>query len=334
MSDRPDLGRRHTAEFDRRSIEAHYDVSNEFYATFLDRNMVYTCAYFEDLASDDIDAAQEAKLEHVCRKLRIRPGDRFLDIGCGWGALVRHAARRHGARAYGVTLSPAQAEYAQKRIRDEGLADLARVELRDARTLDPSRERFDRIAAVGVLEHIGPRHYDEFFRMVRGLLADDGVFLNHSITNRPGTRPDGSSEFLFSIIFPNGELTHLSHVLDRMERAGFEVADVEDLRWHYERTCTLWTRRLQAARAEALRFVSERTYRLWLLYLAGSATSFADGWSLLYQTVAVPHRDVRSPLPATRADLYAHALGKPAGEDRPAASRAGRGAEDGRPGLV
>jgi cyclopropane-fatty-acyl-phospholipid synthase len=292
----------HTKRWDAKAIAFHYDVSNDFYALFLDRRMVYTCAYYRR-PDGDLDQAQEDKLDLVCRKLRLEPGERLLDIGCGWGSLVMWAAERYGVQALGVTLSKAQTEWAQAAIRRAGLEGRARVEHLDYRDL-PADARFEKIAAVGVIEHIGIRNYPQYFARVHEMLAPDGLFLNHGITREKHWQRTSQTDFLERHVFPNGEMDNVSHILDVMERAHFEVLDVENLRAHYARTTHHWVERLQANAERARALVSERVYRTWITYLAASSVSFIQGAIGLYQVVAGRlERDVR-PIPTTRESIY------------------------------
>jgi len=287
----------------RRDIASHYDLPAEFYALFLDPRLVYTCAYYRHPEAD-LAQAQADKLDVICRKLRLRRGDRFLDLGCGWGSLVMWAAEHYGAQAYGVTLSRAQAEWAAAAIGRAGLADRAGVEHLDYRSLPPDR-RFDKIAAVGLIEHLGIARYPAFFRQVRQLLEDDGVFLNHGITIRTGARWTSEMEFLARYVFPGLELADLSTTLGAMERAGFEIADVEGLGLHYARTTRQWAERLRAEEGRARELVGERTYRTWLAYLAAASVAFSEGWIGLHQTVAAHNgRGAGGAAPATRDSLY------------------------------
>ena len=289
---------------DARAIEFHYDVSNDFYALFLDRRMVYTCAYYRR-PDGDLDEAQEDKLELVCRKLRLEPGERLLDIGCGWGALVMWAAERHGVQAHGVTLSRAQADWAAAEIRRAGLEGRARVDHLDYREL-PRDARFDKIAAVGVIEHVGIRNYPAYFARVHELLRPGGLFLNHGITHEKHWRRSSQTKFLERHVFPNGEIDNVTHILDVLERARFEIRDVEDLREHYARTTAQWVERLQANARAARALVGERTYRTWLAYLANSSVGFTRGWIGLYQVVAErPDPARQAAVPTTREALYA-----------------------------
>jgi cyclopropane-fatty-acyl-phospholipid synthase len=288
----------------RRDIGFHYDVSNDFYRLWLDREMVYSCAYFEDPAHD-LDRAQQAKLEHLCRKLRLAPGQRLLDIGCGWGALIVHAARRYGVRAHGITLSRNQYQHVQARIAQEGLGDRVTVELKDYAELDGSAI-YDRIVSVGMFEHVGLERLPRYFDTARRLLAPGGVFLNHGITHdSEGWGRSVSTAFINRYVFPGGELDRVSNVQRAMEHCGFEILDVEALRPHYVLTLRAWVDRLQAAQAEALREVPAAVYRVWRLYMAACARAFEAGDVGVYQILAAPRGDGRWPVPMTRRDLYA-----------------------------
>ncbi len=299
---------------DSQAIAYHYDVSNEFYALFLDRRMVYTCAYYRR-PDGDLDQAQEDKLELVCRKLRLQRGERLLDIGCGWGSLVVWAAERYGVTAQGVTLSKAQAEWAQATIRRAGLEDRARVDHLDYRDLPPG-VRFDKVAAIGVIEHLGIESYPSYFTRVHEMLEPGGLFLNHGITHRKDWTRGSQTEFLERHVFPNGEMDNVSHILDVLERADFEILDVESLRPHYARTTRQWVERLQANAERARALVGERTYRTWIAYLASSSVGFTEGMLGLYQVVAArPDPASREALPTTREGIYAAAT-------RPALARA------------
>ena len=265
----------------RRNIEFHYDRSNEFYQTFLDRRMVYSCAYFES-PDRSLDDAQAAKLDHVCRKLDLAPGERFLDVGCGWGALVAWAVERYGVNAVGCTLSQRQCEAARRLFGERGLAERARVKLADYRDVDG---RFDKIASVGMVEHVGRSRLAGYFSTLAARLDDRGLLLNHGIIRPAHAREDATSYFLQRRVFPGGELGRLEDTVRAAERAGFEVLDLENLRPHYALTCRAWVARLQANRAACLRMVDEATYRAWLLYLAASAAGFDDGTTDVYQAL-------------------------------------------------
>ena len=296
---------KHTRARDRKAIEYHYDVSNAFYSLFLDRNMVYSCAYFRG-AGDSLDQAQEQKLDHILNKLMLQPGERFLDIGCGWGALVIRAAKKYGARAVGVTLSRNQHEHATRRIREEGLEGRCEVRLQDYRDV-PREGGYDKIASVGMFEHVGLRNLPAYFGTIRGLLKDGGLALNHGITSSdPDSRAVGlgAGEFIHRYVFPHGELPHVSVVLREMTRAGLEAADVESLRRHYARTCFEWARRLEANRDLAIASAGDRRYRIWQVYLAGCAHGFDHGWMNIYQVLARKAGDALNPLPMTRDYMY------------------------------
>jgi cyclopropane-fatty-acyl-phospholipid synthase len=298
---------RHTREEDRKAIEYHYDVSNDFYRLFLDRAMVYSCAYFGDPA-DSLDLAQERKLDHILRKLRVQPGERLLDIGCGWGALILRAAKVYGAVATGVTLSRQQHDFTQERIRAEGLADRCSVQLCDYRDIDG--DGFDKVASVGMFEHVGIENLPLYFAKIRDLLAPGGMVLNHGITS--GTVEEsnvtcGGGDFIERYVFPHGELPHLSRAIRDMSDAGLEVVDVESLRRHYARTCRAWADRLQSRIGEACRLAGERRSRIWRIYLAGCAYAFERGWINVHQVLACKAKDGDlGALPLTRDYMYEH----------------------------
>jgi len=295
--------RSRSRQADAKAIAHHYDVSNEFYALFLDPLMLYTCAYYRD-PDGKLEQAQQDKLDHVCRKLRLQRGETMLDIGCGWGSLAIWASQHYGVRAHGVTLSKAQADYATERIRREGLADRCRVEHLDYRDL-PANVFYDKIAAVGVIEHVGIPNYPAFFAGVRARLNDGGLYLNHGIVHEFHWKFTSQTEFLYRHVFPNGDLAGLSQTLTEMERAGWEIMDVEGLRLHYARTCRHWVERLTERADEARALAGERTYRTWLLYLTCSAVAFAEGSIGLYQVVSRKLRDrAVGTAPGTREHIY------------------------------
>jgi cyclopropane-fatty-acyl-phospholipid synthase len=269
--------------------------------------MVYSCAYFRT-GEDTLDAAQLAKLDHICRKLRLAPGERFLDVGCGWGALIFRAAEQYGVDATGITLSQNQHDHVQAEIARRGLAGRVRVELRDYQDL-PDDASFDKIASVGMFEHVGVRNFDGYFGKIERLLKPGGFVLNHGIThNWLDTRSLGSGmgEFIEDYVFPGGELTHVSKVIERMAAQGLEALDAEGLREHYARTLWHWVERLEANADTARAEVGEERFRVWRIYMAGSAYGFERGWMSLWQILAgKPHRDGRLPHPLTRADIYA-----------------------------
>lgn len=294
----------HSRQSDRAAISFHYDVSNEFYKLWLDEQMVYSCAYFETPDST-LDQAQRHKLDHICRKLRLKPGERFLDIGCGWGALVCWAARHYGVKAHGITLSQQQHGYAQRRIDAAGLHDLVTVELRDYRDLQ-GEAVFDKAASVGMFEHVGLANLPVYNAAVHRVLRPGGLFLNHGITHdEEGWHPNIDTEFINHYVFPDGELDTVSNIQRGMEHAGFEIHDVEGLRPHYALTLRHWVQRLEAAHDEALQHVSETAYRVWRLYMAACAVEFEAGGTGVYQILASRRGTTEPALPLTRRDLYA-----------------------------
>jgi cyclopropane-fatty-acyl-phospholipid synthase len=302
----PLLRSRHTKKSDAEAIRYHYDVSNEFYGLWLDRNMVYSCAYYKT-GKEDLDTAQEQKLDHICRKLRLRPGDRFLDIGCGWGGLVRWAAKHYGVDATGITLSRNQHALASARIRVDGLADRCRVLLQDYRDV-PGKAVYDKIASVGMFEHVGLKNLPVYFGVLHRLLREGGIVMNHGITSvDPESRSVGlgGGEFVEKYVFPHGELPHISLALQEMARAGLEVMDVEALRLHYGRTLWQWSERLEGNLDRAREYAGEKRLRIWRAYLAGCAHAFDQRWVSIHQVLAVKADDAKvNPLPWTRAWIY------------------------------
>lgn len=312
---RPGLlsGHVHTKAQDANDVRSHYDLSNDFYALFLDSRMVYSCAYFET-GNEDIDTAQAAKLELICRKLRLRPGERLLDIGCGWGGLVIHAARHYGVYATGITLSERQAELARARVREAGLEDRVHIEVRDYRDL-PSDAPFDKIVSVGMVEHVGRTNIRTYFETTNRLLKAGGVFLCHGIVEARTTLPPvprlierltwRRNSFLHHYIFPGGEVLYPSELLSAAEIAGFETRDLESLREHYALTARHWWHRLEAHEAEAIDLVGEPTYRAYRLYLAAVIRTFEKRVNGLTQILlSKPEEDGSSHLPLTRTDWY------------------------------
>ncbi len=297
-------GPRHSPDRDRQAVSFHYDVSNDFYQLWLDPEMVYSCAYFER-PDDTLEAAQRAKFHLLCRKLRLRPGQRVLDIGCGWGGLARHAARHCGVGVTGVTLSGQQAALAMKRTHEAGLEDRVKITLGDYRELH-APEQYDAVVSVGMAEHVGREKLPEYFKAVRTLLKPGGVFLNHAIgEERPGRKFRGPS-FVDAHVFPDSDIPPLPLVLQAAETAGLEIRDVENLREHYTLTLRHWVRRLEAGQEQARALVGESTYRVWRLYMAASAHGFDHGDLAVYQTLlAKPDTAGRTRLPLTRRDWYA-----------------------------
>jgi cyclopropane-fatty-acyl-phospholipid synthase len=282
-------GRTHSLARDRAAVQHHYDVSDEFYRLFLDRRLVYSCACFAE-EDDALETAQERKLELVCRKLALGRGERFLDVGCGWGALVEHAARAHGADVVGITLSENQLGEARRRLAALGGARRAEVLAVDYRRL-PQGEVFDKIASVGMMEHVGRDRLAAYFRSLHRLLRPGGLLLNHAIADVSARGPTlawasrRGGGFIASHIFPDSDLVPLPGVLRAAERAGFEVRDVESLREHYDATLVAWLGRLEARWAEAERLVGSRRARAYRLYLAASAAAFRLGKISVFQTL-------------------------------------------------
>jgi len=312
-------GEVHSEERDASAVRYHYDVGNDFYALWLDRQMVYSCAYFET-GHETLEQAQEAKLERICRKLRLNEGEHLLDIGSGWGALAIHAARHHGVRVTGVTLSPSQAEVARRRAQEAGVADRVTFLLLDYREL-PQGQLFDKVSSVGMVEHVGRARLPEYFAQVHRLLRPGGLFLNHGIVaaGTPGfvrwgfglvERYLNAHSFIQEYVFPDGDLLRVSETLGRAEEAGFETRDVENIREHYALTLREWIKRLEAHRAEVLRQTDEVTYRIWRLYMAGSAQSFVAGRIGVVQSLlAKPTEMGRAGVPLGRADIEGQPVG-------------------------
>ncbi|MDH6167414.1 cyclopropane-fatty-acyl-phospholipid synthase [Variovorax boronicumulans] len=287
----------HSLRKDAAQIEFHYDVSDDFYALWLDARRVYSCAYFRtpDLT---LAEAQEAKLDHICRKLMLQPGERYLDIGSGWGALLLWAAEHYGVDATGITLSKNQHAYVQRLIEEKGLQGRVRVELRDYRELSADQP-FDKISSVGMFEHVGAANMPTYFRKIHALLKPGGLVMNHGITSGELNYRQlgaGMGDFIEKYIFPGGELLHVTHVLRETAAAGLEMVDTESLRPHYARTLWAWSDALEAQLDAALEVLqrnggrqaenAERVLRAYRLYLAGSAMSFEQGWISLHQMLS------------------------------------------------
>jgi len=295
-------------EENEKNIQYHYDVSNDFYALWLDDQMVYTCAYCTDW-DNDIHQMQRDKLDLICRKLRLKEGEHLLDIGCGWGALSCHAAQHYGATTLGVTLSTQQVEYAQQKAKRLGLEDKCRFELIDYAELKGDN-LFDKAAAIGIQEHIGIDNYPAYYSTVHRLLKNDGIFLHHAITKpmkkdmKTFRKKNEEFALLTKYIFPGGELDNIGNTVMNLEQFNFEVHDVENLREHYQRTCRHWHDRLLANYDAAVAEVGEVTTRLWLIYLGGCSIAFERNGVRLYQTLATKRRRGPSGLPPGRGDIY------------------------------
>ncbi len=302
-----ETGRQETQRNNKDFIQFHYDVSNEFYQLWLDPEMQYSCAYFRDW-NETLEQAQLNKLEMICRKLRLKPGEKMLDIGCGWGGLICYAAQNYDVRAHGVTLSQEQHDFAKEKIARLGLEGRVSVELKDYAELTGT---YDKISSVGMFEHIGIANFPTYFKKVNSLLRDRGIFLNHGITRRAKADKKNfkkitpAKSLILKHIFPGSELSHVGHVQESMEACGFEIHDVEGWRWHYGLTTRDWCKRLSSRREEAVALVGAERYRLWVAYLAAVSFNFEDGPLRLYQIVATKHGvKGQSEMPPTRRDLY------------------------------
>ena len=291
-------GRRHSLSRDRSSVRHHYELPSSFYELFLGPSLVYSCAYFNS-PQDTLEQAQEHKLDLICRKLGLKPGQRLLDIGCGWGSLVLHAAAHYGVQALGVTLSVTQAETAKERIREAGLEDRCEVRVADYREL--RQERFDAIASVGMYEHVGRDQLRTYAMTVERLLETGGAFLNHGIAQLLRTPRDERS-FIARFVFPDGELHPITELLLALDAAGLELRDIESLREHYALTLRRWAANLAQKREQAVGQVGVERERIWRLYMAGSASAFELGEISLFQTLAV-RRGERHRLPLNRLNL-------------------------------
>ena len=294
----------HTRRKDAEAIRYHYDVSNDFYAAWLDPHMVYSCAYFET-GHEDLATAQLRKIDHILVKIGLRPGQTLLDIGCGWGALAMRAAERFGARVVGVTLSENQASLARERVAAAGLQGQVEIRLQDYRDVSG---QFDRITSVGMFEHVGVQHLAEYFGRINALLAPGGVAMNHGITSTDvegRATPYGGGAFIDQYVFPQGELAHLGAVVKAMQQGGLEVRDVENLRRHYARTCAIWTENFENRADEIARLTDGKRFRIWHVYLAGCAHAFAHDWISLYQIVCGKAGEDPGQMPWSRKYMYA-----------------------------
>ncbi len=297
---------RHSLFSDRKNIGFHYDVSNEFFGLWLDARRVYSCAYYLR-PEDSLETAQEQKLDLICRKLMLQSGERLLDVGCGWGGLIFWAAERYGAHCLGITLSANQHDYVAAEIARRGLSGLVEVRLLDYREV-PEDHPFDKIASVGMFEHVGQGNLRRYFAKLHRLLKPGGLLMNHGITaascGTTGLRSD-IGDFIEQYVFPGGELVHVSGVIGALASEGLECVDVESLRPHYSRTLWHWVERLEAHADKARALVGEKKFRIWRIYMAGSAHAFARGWMSLSQILAArPLADGGLSYPFTREHLY------------------------------
>ncbi|CAH2785815.1 MAG: Cyclopropane-fatty-acyl-phospholipid synthase (EC [uncultured Caballeronia sp.] len=297
----------HSKASDKKAIQYHYDVSNEFYQLWLDRNMVYSCAYFEN-GDEDIDTAQLKKIDHILTKIQVQPGQTLLDIGCGWGALVIRAAQKFGAKCVGVTLSENQLKLATERVKAAGLEDRIEIRLQDYRDIPG---QFDRITSVGMFEHVGRKNLPGYFAKMRELLAYDGIAMNHGITSSDadsGETALGGGEFIDKYVFPDGELPHISLALESMQRGGLEAIDVESLRQHYAHTLGIWAERFEEHAEEAKKLVDDEHFRIWRVYLAGCAYAFENDDVSIYQVICRKAGRSAKTQPWSRRYIYEKAL--------------------------
>lgn len=305
--DKDIVGRKEDQRNNTEYIQFHYDVGNDFYKLFLDPEMQYTCGYFTDW-NNSLEQAQHDKLDMICRKLRLQDGERMLDIGCGWGGLICHAAQNFGVRAHGITLSQQQHDFAKEKIERLGLSDRVSVEICD---YADHTGTYDKISSIGMSEHIGVANYPRYFNKINSMLRDRGVMLNHAIarraksSKRAAARIRPERKFLLKYIFPGSELTPVGMTTDFMENSGFEIHDVESWREHYALTTKFWCQRLSANKDEAIRLVGAERYRLWVAYLAGASGGFTNGSIKLFQVVATKRAGKGlSGMPPTREHLY------------------------------
>ncbi len=295
-------GEKHSKERDAEAISYHYDVSNDFYKLFLDRNMQYSCAYFES-PEEHIDVAQKRKMDYICKKLNLKPGDRLLDIGTGWGGLIIYAAKNYGVYARGITLSKNQYEFGKKWIEDEGLGDKCEIYFMDYRDVK-REEKFDKIVSVGMFEHVGAKNYKKYMGIAYDILKDGGLFLNHGISVRADLYGVSRSTFSENYVFPDGELLPIYFTTQIAEETGFEVRDIECLRDHYALTLRNWVKRIEKNEDKAKEFAGDVKYRIWRLYMAGSVYQFEKGEIGVYQTLLIKKGKAGKELPLSRKLWY------------------------------
>lgn len=293
----------HTRQSDMKSIQFHYDVSNEFYKIWLDPNMVYSCAYFEQ-GDETLEAAQLKKIDHILTKIQLQPNQTLLDIGCGWGALVIRAAQKFDAKCVGITLSEKQYALANERVKAAGLQDRVEIRLQDYRDI---KGQFDRVTSVGMFEHVGRKQLVHYFRIIHDLLKEDGIVMNHGITSVSTDMADtnlGAGDFINRYIFPNGELPHVSEAISAMQQGGLEVFDVENLRRHYARTLSMWVDNFEKNSIEVQQHIEPERYRAWRLYLGGCAYSFLHDQVSIYQLVSHKAGRLADNMPWSRRYMY------------------------------
>ncbi|MGI4815456.1 MAG: class I SAM-dependent methyltransferase [Janthinobacterium lividum] len=293
----------HSKASDKKAIQYHYDVSNEFYQLWLDERMVYSCAYFEN-GDEDLATAQLKKIDHILTKIELREGQTLLDIGCGWGALVIRAAQKFGARCVGVTLSQNQFDLATERVKAAGLSDKIEIRLQDYRDV---QGQFDRITSVGMFEHVGKKNLPTYFAKVNSLLVEDGIVMNHGITSSDadsGETSHGGGEFIDKYVFPDGELPHVSLAIGAMQRGGLEAFDIECLRRHYAQTLNFWAESFEKNADKARTLVDDEKFRIWRVYLAGCAYAFENDDVSIYQIVGRKAGRKASTLPWSRRYIY------------------------------
>lgn len=293
----------HSKDKDKANIAFHYDISNDFYKLFLGETMMYSCAYFKTKNSN-IDDAQKDKLDHICKKLMLKPNETLLDVGCGWGSMIIWASLNYGVKATGITISKEQYEYAKKQIKLNNLEDRCSVELKDYRDIS-GKHIYDKIVSIGMFEHVGLKKLPEYFRIIHRLLKDDGLFLNHGITTRKNNNlSKNEGKFITKYIFPGGELESISNVLTVMEDESYDIIDVECLRQHYYKTLKYWVENLKANEKEAIKLTNETIYRTWLLYMTGCAINFFEDYISVYQVLLCKKRKKGFVVPLTRDYIY------------------------------
>ena len=309
-------GTRHSRARDEGAIRSHYDVGNDFYRLVLGPTMTYSCAYWDD-GITTLDAAQEAKYEHICRKLALRPGLRLLDVGCGWGGMVLHAARRHGVDAVGITVSEAQHDLASKRVAAGGLGDRVEIRLQDYRDLGD--EQFDAVSSIGMFEHVGEARLRDYASILFGVLRPEGRLLNHGISRPAGPAQPRRRSFIDRYVFPDGELFEVGQVVSVLQEVGFEVRDAESLREHYARTLRAWVANLEANWDEAVASAGAARARVWRLYMAGCSENFEQGRTMIHQVLGVRQGPRgASGMPGTRREWYRTGTGGESGVVYPA----------------